>query len=891
MKNRLIWSIALSVILVIAAQAQAPRQAAPAASQEVPSGSVMAAPAQPNPAKQASWEYVFGDKARLDPAKVAEVKAAKPGKRFWYDANNDGKVDEVWFIDIDPRHTDKAKPVLVKAVDEDGDLKVGDEPDKDSDLYIADWKADGTVDSIVDYEDEDGDQDLDSMGIYSASANGVRCWWSHDDGDDNLLWTDTNYTYDQNLNQVSCHFNGDECFYAIRIAPGEKQWTAYYENPFVFLDRDKDGVTEEVIRVTGENGMIQTLRWSFDADNDATLKSPRDYDVSISAHGPGWIGPGQNSGYTLRFGEDMSWHPKIRGFETGLMLAPQKASDFLRPIVWGGELMTWDENDVNVDVRWPSQAGERWEGILNNAYTKDGKVIFPAVGGPSCGPFNKRNEYVEKPKGANEFYFSPADQRMHIKNATRTWIDVDYNEDKKTDMFYEFLDTNGNGIVDQIKLDVNGDGQVEDTWKLGEDGIKPVQWTFESINKATGHVEKKEPVRLYNLNMALAAALESGKAGAGADDVWNMIENKFKTPTIDEYVMNELIKSDESMLYYLRLAADRRICALKAQAGKDFADKLDEARAQGDTDAMTKLVRKQFKVGEPKVEYAEFVAQLRKEPERKRVAWDDTWLPPNVGWEAEPETAYRMYFGHFDCFGKSRDVLCYPILTSPNRGGGGSYHKQQAWGMDMLHIGNTCGIGGLMLWINGKPYPVFKAETQTTGPLFAWHKGPIKEDNNGLTMECVVTNVGPEKNPYTVTFRPQAIAGRPDSPIDVTITGGKKGDKVEVGIGLIGFTGGKAMSNQTLLLDKKAGVMGLRGWQDPEIGYVGLGIVFPAKRFIRQEDAGLGPQHYAVLKYKVGETFTYSIRADWVRGHRFPVFPSAENWMDMLRETAKITKY
>lgn len=913
MKSRLIVSIALLVVLSIATRAAAP---SPAPASDAPPPPKMTLPPlldKLDENKQKGFEYVFGDTVRLDPAKLAEVRASKPGTRFWYDTNNDGKIDEVWYIDVEPRNQiQRFLPILVKAVPR-YEIKEGDEPNRTNCTYFADLNANGQVDRVADYIDRNNDGGLDEMGLFTAGAgNGqVSCWWSQnygknqkEAGNDHLLWYDVAFGYDQNACQVRTHFGGNESFYQMIIKPGDDRWKAWFENPFNFYDRDEDGVSEEVIRVVCNDGRCRTLRWSFDAANAATPDNPRCYDVGMSAVMPGWkpgVNPGQDSDiFTLYVPQEYSTPLTVAGRPTGVVLDRDRAGEWLKTITYPAGLMVWVEDGNNV-APTSKAAGERWEGVLNQAYVNRDKIVFPAVGGPSSGYFNKRFDHIQGSVGPFfKYYFSPADKRIHVRgdadskvmNHTRSWMDVDYNFDNKSDMLYEFYDSDNNGIVDKATLDVNGDGEVEDYWKLDERGIKSVEWNWASFNKAIGPVIKNEPARQYDLNIALAAALEKGNAGAGADDVWNLIENKFVAPTTTETLQAKLLDRDESILFFLRLAADRRLYALKQQAANEaeFVQKLDTLRSKGDTEAMTALIQDKFGVSAAAKPYDEWIAGLRKPADIKRVAWDDTWLKPNVGWESDTETAYRMYYGHFDAFGKSRKVLCYPIITQPRKPGG-SYHQAQDWGMDMLHVGNTCGIGGLTLWINGKPHPVYKPEAQKDGMQFTWHKGPIKETNDMLTMECTVTNVGPADAPFTVVLRPSSYAGRPDSPIEVTITGGKPGDKVEVGIGLIGYGGGKAMASQTLKLDKKAGIMGLNGWQDPGIGWVNLGVVFPAKRFIRQEDTGLGPQHYVVLKYKVGETFTYSIQADWINGHRFPIFPNIDDFMIKLRKTAKVAKY
>ena len=79
--------------------------------------------------KQKAFEQVFSDAVRLDPAIIEKEKNDTPGKRHYVHKNGDGKPEEVWFIDIEPRHTEAKKPILVKVVDENGNLEMGKEPE------------------------------------------------------------------------------------------------------------------------------------------------------------------------------------------------------------------------------------------------------------------------------------------------------------------------------------------------------------------------------------------------------------------------------------------------------------------------------------------------------------------------------------------------------------------------------------------------------------------------------------------------------------------------------------------------------------------------------------------------------------------------------------------
>ena len=222
-----------------------------------------------------TFERVFGFSGQLEPAMVKKVKALPPGKRLLIDRDGDGKHDEAWFIDTDARHMAGHRPILVRVVDEDGDLDT-DGPDLDSDIYFFDWGADGVVDGVVDYQDNDGDGDVDEMGIYFGEnqkpwidKNKVKVWWSQDIGDDDLLWYDVDGSYEQNACQYRSHFGGDEVFYQLSLTKDAREWLNVFEDPFAFYDVDNDGASEVAVRICASGDDVSSLRYSMDIDNDA----------------------------------------------------------------------------------------------------------------------------------------------------------------------------------------------------------------------------------------------------------------------------------------------------------------------------------------------------------------------------------------------------------------------------------------------------------------------------------------------------------------------------------------------------------------------------------------------------------------------------------------------
>src|SRR5690606_21714578 len=140
--------------------------------------------------------------------------------------------------------------------------------------YCWDHNADGTFDVVTDYVDDDGDNDVDQMGIFydkrwPDEKDDITVWWSVDIGDDNLLWFDVNGNYYQPLCQWRTHFGGDELFYQFRLTEDDDKWVNVWEDPFAFYDLDDDGSSEMVIRVSAIGDDVKNLRYSIDADDDA----------------------------------------------------------------------------------------------------------------------------------------------------------------------------------------------------------------------------------------------------------------------------------------------------------------------------------------------------------------------------------------------------------------------------------------------------------------------------------------------------------------------------------------------------------------------------------------------------------------------------------------------
>jgi hypothetical protein len=527
------------------------------------------------------FERIFGKSRLIAPERVAEVKALPVGENLALDTNGDGLTDEAWYIDTAYRHDKEI--ILVRAVDEDGDFDKTGRPDTDSDLYFFDWDADGYIDVVADYVDDDGDNDVDQMGLYynknwQDQKDDMTVWWAMDIGDDNLLWYDVNGTYYQPLCQWRTHFSGDELFYQFRLTVDDEKWVNVWEDPFAFYDPDGDQASEVVVRVSAVGEAVKNLRYSIDADDDAYGRDTHNYDFSVTALPPA---EGLSSA---------AWHSEsltIRGVETLPLLPWSKTKEFGQQAKWGKAMLTWDEINSNTDEKPEQDPHERWEGILN-AKSKHGD--FEQVGGPPSSPFNKRVEVTAKPASPLALYFDEVDQRLHLLGAEYGYMDIDFNLDGVLDAAQTWKDEDGDGKLDTRAIDVNADGTA--------DIVQPLK-----AGEKSYALEFEELPGVYK--PAIAKALEDGQAfidvatealGATPADVQAVIDY-FSGPLADYHPETEIGQrirnTPAGARFYVELVRDRLFVHAKAALGvKPGWDKVEQAYIAGKYDGAMKELMK-----------------------------------------------------------------------------------------------------------------------------------------------------------------------------------------------------------------------------------------------------------------------------------------------------------
>jgi hypothetical protein len=591
-----------------------------------------AQPAAAKDRKQAAFERVFGKAARLDLALVAKVKKLPAGKRLWVAGDGNGRKDEVWFMDTDKRHT--IQPILVRVMDEDADFAKDGGPDLDNDLYVADWDGDGRVDAVVDYQDNDGDGQADEMGIYfwrgSAEKGDLHVWWLRNQGGRFPLLYDVNWSYVQTLCQHRCYLSGDQTLVSFHLPEGSDRWIGYFENPFLFFDPDGDRCSEIALRFTGTQNRLESLRYSFDADNDSHGRWVYDYDFSISAWAERLHGPKMRSGLSkATFGREQSFTTVLRGIPTTEILRRDAAQQVARTAPWARACLTWDEMNANTDADVQRDPAPRWEGVLDGG-VKD----FPQVGGPGCSRFNRRYELM-RPARPLQLYCDAVDRRIHLlgNGPADGWIDVDYDLDGKIDAKYVYVDEDKDGVFERRQIDLDADGRPEFDWLIRAADRLPVPLEYGAIVPLYRRLLAETLEESQTFIDAARGALEQGRGrssgASGADAIETFFLTRLESWQPVEGLGRRVRGTPEGARYYVDLVRDRLLWELKKRFGGRAAwPEVERAYAAGKYSKAAELVLGRLAPGAKAARTACFGTFTRRIPvviDNTDGPWRDNW--------------------------------------------------------------------------------------------------------------------------------------------------------------------------------------------------------------------------------------------------------------------------
>ncbi len=956
------------------------------------------------------FEKFVGKAAQLDLAQIELLLKSNSKEKIFVDSNGDGRDDVLYMIDNDERHEEWYKPILVKIVDEDGDMHESREGDFDSDLYVADWHADGEIDCIVDYKDLDHDNDLDEQYLFYSmdsayAAQTHQKWllkygakpktyktkypgkdyllhWTKDISDDNKVQWFVNYEVKQDLNQWKSDNSGDEMFINSfvydyennRLIPSE-------EHGFCFFDEDNDGYAEVAARFGGMEKTIENFRYSMDLDNDARGRKKHDYDFSITAIGE------------VSLGNEVSQTLTVRDHVTELVARWDKIRQFGKESKWEKTHLTWDENDLNIagwaGMRRGLYAKERWEGLLNHpsGYMKQ-------VGGPSCGPLNKRNEVDTSYIGKMNFYYSDIDKRFHLYGADVGWIMVDYNNDYQMDMFIWMQDSDNDGFFDTWKYDLDGDcfgdplvitkQNFRNLWTyadiVGEDHFERVYSTKDEMEELI-NIEFKSLHLLYTERLK-EIVKENQKFINLAKNTLKKSTSDFQVNAIEKYFSTDLIKYGDNIYanqwggvtldmhygenireglegtrYYQDLIREQYWAELqRVISPKKAFPEIAKAYEEGRLSDVNILLEKNFKaantaelpgykkqftltisnpsdlylehhpfvipVADIKVKYPDvdlskivlmeaiqkidnriipiqaddlnqdgnldelvFIYSL---PQNKTVdlnvfsvfeklklphykvktAVHQNWWKTEentIGWESN-WAAYRMFNGRIDFLGKKLEGL---YLKEED------YHHMHTWGMDVLNLGKSSGLGGISLWegdsqIRSFNYPD-EQNVKVDKRVIAI--GPVRS-----TVEVRFSEIKTDSNSYEVVLKMSAYAENNFSKQSIII----KAEKVSE---IIYSPGIRKLPNDKWTINTNSGFLASWGLEESPIGEVGLGLIFPSSDYLSYSENE--HDRYVKLKAKSDVEQTHYVYGGWQKGFTSPTAPNLQNWAHDIEHLAK----
>ncbi|MDW7691183.1 hypothetical protein R9C00_19475 [Flammeovirgaceae bacterium SG7u.111] len=427
------------------------------------------------------------------------------------DLDGDGDPDIIYSVTI--RNT----PIMW--IDDDDDLREGDfEGDTDSDCLLIDVNKDGKYcdyeDIAVDWIDKDGDGMADMQVFIENAKEGAKKWgpghyfWVIDSDKDNVF----NYI-DWNTFEVRAWLHeGSSNFFEDYVGQSTflKAHTSTYhmedvrlnwENPFLFFDHDGDGLTEMAFRALDSpknrdtvfvEGKVSYVGVSFDLDNDNAPGNEFDYDMSFRFRGEGKGFDYMDQVHKFKnvrveeadkFFKDPRWRQVTEliypDFDTALDLTYNRGE-------WDNIYFSYDEDD---DC-------ERWERV--EFY--DPKSLF-TIGGRNGGLDNNlqadaigdRGEWDLDNSGKGNIYISKFDGRIHLYGAEWGAWRVDqlaYSYQGFGGMYdtytpkwerlqkeftpfstFKYEDTDNNGFIDQIEMDIDGDTLFEKSVSLLELGI------------------------------------------------------------------------------------------------------------------------------------------------------------------------------------------------------------------------------------------------------------------------------------------------------------------------------------------------------------------------------------------------------------------------------------
>lgn len=510
---------------------------------------------------------------------------------------------------------------LVWVIDDDGDGSVETNGDRHSDCYVVDYGADGIVDRMVDYIDNDSDGDADEMDIrYFVDGQLRQMWCGVDLDDDNAMWDLAGYEYSGNFFKSDPH--GDGLIYMNKFDPSRGQWVPISECPFAFYDPDHDGFSEYVIRVSAvpltydkkfgpdyandparylgpwNDAMrhmgISNIRYSFDADNLSGKDSPLHYEFGFNLVG---AAPYEFAGMNRT-------NPKRRPPQATFVIPHDSlpmVSDQFEASETGFSWREQQDGTIAIGTKPHADLDYRWEGV----FWLWERRFMENTGAP-CQKWNVRREWSPKPSNSRELYYSGVDRRIHLRGAEEGWIEIGNFGGLKRHGEIRMFDSDGNGYFDRWEVYLGNDPTPVRVSTVRDEKVQPVPRQYESLVEFYGEevlpaaltanqsfIEAMQKVHPYEIPSVLKESMQSGSPNDRrfAQDVVREIHYQRLRQSLMEDAQLKLVNVPNDDLRSL-IAAERRQAATSQSAWQlvRLLQKLDVAYGQGDFELGVQLL-------------------------------------------------------------------------------------------------------------------------------------------------------------------------------------------------------------------------------------------------------------------------------------------------------------
>ena len=289
---------------------------------------------------------------------------------------------------------------------------------------------------------------------------------------------------------------------------------------------------------------------------------------------------------------------------------------------------------------------------------------------------------------------------------------------------------------------------------------------------------------------------------------------------------------------------------------------VDDVDADGNPDTLAF----QVDLGPKETKRLELVQKPPKRfPKRTRAVVHQEYEGP--GWESDL-VAYRLYLdgrNAIDVFGKMEPMLSLDRYAKSGK----TYHEIEPWGVDVLHVGDSLGVGGFGFWINDEVVkPVETLRTGEQKPLRRFveivAEGPVRS-----ILRISYDNWVVDKEPRKVTSTMTIWAGKRWARSDLDL-GSDFQPKVAVGI--VAIEGAPVTQKDGLFFTYGLQSDPISDTKKPE--RLGLGVVFPKQEFSTYVDqartaalpAAKDSSHVAVLTPDDQGHVYWGYLAAWERG-------------------------